>query len=135
VPVPATRLPFNIEGADTFPDRFKQIPLCPWYLRVYRVFLGIFEDTCNTYVFCISFHPLRSIRIYYTAESTDFFSYRPSNFTSKGGDNTIIDFDEQKFKNEIKSIVKKYGGSSSDAKMVIAAALSAVYKASKPVNQ
>jgi hypothetical protein len=81
------------------------------------------------------FHLLSSIRIYYTAESINFFSYRPSKFTSKGGDNTIIDFDEQKFKNEIKSIVRKYGGSSSDAKMVIAAALSAVYKASKPVNQ
>ena len=47
----------------------------------------------------------------------------------------IIDFDEQKFKNEIKNIVKNYGASSSDAKMVISLALSAVHKASKPVNQ
>jgi|GEM_PF-1683321 len=47
----------------------------------------------------------------------------------------IIDFDEQKFKNEIKSIAKKYGASSSDAKMVVSVALSAVYKASKRVNQ
>jgi len=56
------------------------------------------------------------------------------NLTSKGGDNMIIDFDEQKFKNEIKSIVKQYGASSSDAKMVVSLALSAVRKASKPVN-
>ncbi|MBC8014906.1 MAG: hypothetical protein H7X79_04090 [Sporomusaceae bacterium] len=46
----------------------------------------------------------------------------------------IIDFDEQKFKNEIKSIVKGYGASSSDAQMVVSLALSAVKKASKPVN-
>jgi hypothetical protein len=46
----------------------------------------------------------------------------------------IIDFDEQKFKNEIKSIVKNFGASSSDTKTVISVALAAVYKASKPVN-
>ena len=57
------------------------------------------------------------------------------NFTSKGGDHVIIDFNEQKFKNEIKSIAKNYGASSSDAKMVVSAALSAVYKASKPITQ
>ena len=47
----------------------------------------------------------------------------------------IIDFDEQKFKNEIKSIAKKYGASSGDAKMVVSVALAAVYKASTPINQ
>jgi len=70
---------------------------------------------------------------------TSFFIQRTPTirrkFTSKGGDHMIIDFDEQKFKNEIKNIVKNYGASSSDAKMVISLALSAVHKASKPVNQ
>ncbi|WP_378955996.1 hypothetical protein [Pelosinus sp. sgz500959] len=46
----------------------------------------------------------------------------------------IIDFDEQKFKNEIKTIAKGYGASSSNAKMAVSVALSAVYKASKPVK-
>ena len=43
----------------------------------------------------------------------------------------IIDFNEQKFKNEIKSIAKNYGASSSDTKMIVSVALSAVYNASK----
>jgi hypothetical protein len=47
----------------------------------------------------------------------------------------VIDFDERKFKNEVKSIAKKYGAKSSDAEMVASIALSAVHKASKPVNQ
>lgn len=46
----------------------------------------------------------------------------------------IIDFDEQKFKNEIKNTAKKYGVSSSDTKTIIETALSAVQKASKPVK-
>jgi len=47
----------------------------------------------------------------------------------------IIEFDERKFKNEIKSIAKKYGASSSDSEKVASMALSAVFKASRPVNQ
>ena len=77
-----------------------------------------------------------SMRIYYTAESMDFY-HRATlwNLTSKGGDNMMIDFDEQKFKKEIKAIAKKYGASSNQAKMVVSAALSAVYNASERVDQ
>ncbi|EIW16513.1 MULTISPECIES: hypothetical protein [Pelosinus] len=46
----------------------------------------------------------------------------------------IIDFDERKFRNEIKSIAKKYGAKSSDAEMVATMALSIVMKSSKPVK-
>ncbi len=46
----------------------------------------------------------------------------------------IIDFDERKFKSEIKSIAKNYGAKSSDAERVASMALSAVIKASKPIN-
>jgi len=79
---------------------------------------------------------LIAIRIYYITKSIYFsIEFLLRNLTSKGGDNLIIDFDEQKFKHEIKSIAKNYGASSSQAKMVVSAALSAVSKASKPVNQ
>jgi predicted transcriptional regulator len=47
----------------------------------------------------------------------------------------IIDFDERKFKNEVKNIARKYGATTSDSEKVASIALSAVYKASKPVNQ
>jgi hypothetical protein len=47
----------------------------------------------------------------------------------------IIDFDERKFKNEVKSIAKKFGAKSSDAEMVASMALSAVIKSSRPVKQ
>lgn len=47
----------------------------------------------------------------------------------------IIDFDDRKFKSEIKSIAKKYGAKSSDAEMVASMALSIVIKSSKPVKQ
>jgi hypothetical protein len=46
----------------------------------------------------------------------------------------IIDFDERKFKSEIKSIARKYGVSNSDSEKAASVALSAVYKASKPLN-
>lgn len=46
----------------------------------------------------------------------------------------IIDFDERKFKSEVKSMARKYGASSNESEMVAAAALSAVMKASKPVK-
>jgi len=47
----------------------------------------------------------------------------------------IIDFDEEKFKNEIRSIAKNFGASSSDSKKVASMALSVVLKSSRPVNQ
>jgi hypothetical protein len=47
----------------------------------------------------------------------------------------IIDLDERKFRNEIKSMARKFGASSSDSERVASMALSAVIKASKPVNQ
>jgi hypothetical protein len=46
----------------------------------------------------------------------------------------IIDFDERKFRTEVKSMAKKFGAKSSDAEKVASMALSAVLKASKPVN-
>ncbi|AJQ29181.1 hypothetical protein [Pelosinus fermentans] len=46
----------------------------------------------------------------------------------------VIDFDERKFRNEIKSIAKKYGAKSNDAEMVATMALSVVMKSSKPVK-
>ena len=47
----------------------------------------------------------------------------------------MIDFDEEKFKKEIKSIAKKFGASSHQTKMAIATVLSAVYNASERVDQ
>jgi hypothetical protein len=46
----------------------------------------------------------------------------------------IIAFDERKFSNEVKSIARKYGASNRESEMVATAALSAVYRSSKPVN-
>lgn len=47
----------------------------------------------------------------------------------------IIDFDEEKFKNEVRSIAKSYGASSNDSKKVASMALSVVLKSSRPVKQ
>jgi hypothetical protein len=47
----------------------------------------------------------------------------------------IIDFDERKFRSEVKNIARKYGASSSDSEKVASVALSAVYKSSRPINQ
>lgn len=47
----------------------------------------------------------------------------------------IIDFDERKFRSEVKSIAKRYGAKSSDAEKIASMALSAVLKASTPIQQ
>lgn len=61
------------------------------------------------------------------------------NFTLKfhleGGDIMIIDFNEEKFKNEVRSIAKNFGASSSDSKKVASMAVSIVLKSSRPINQ
>lgn len=73
-------------------------------------------------------HRMKYVRYTIATFLTGFY------FTSKGGDPMIIDFDERKFRSEIKSIAKSYGAKSSDAERVASMALSAVIKASKPVN-
>ncbi|AIF51219.1 hypothetical protein [Pelosinus sp. UFO1] len=47
----------------------------------------------------------------------------------------IIDFDERKFKNEVRSQAIKNGASSSDADKLASMALAAVIKSSKSVKQ
>ena len=76
------------------------------------------------------------MRIYYTVESMDFY-HRATiwNLTSKGGDNMMIDFDEEKFKKEIKTMAKKFGASSHQTKLAISTILSAVYNSSERVDQ
>ena len=46
----------------------------------------------------------------------------------------MIDFDEEKFKKEIKTMAKKLGASSHQTKMAISTILSAVYKSSQHVD-
>lgn len=47
----------------------------------------------------------------------------------------MIDFDEEKFKKEIKTMAKKMGASSHQTKMAISTILAAVYNASERVDQ
>ena len=47
----------------------------------------------------------------------------------------MIDFDEEKFKKEIKMMAKKLGASSHQTKMAISTLLTAVYNSSQRVNQ
>lgn len=47
----------------------------------------------------------------------------------------MIDFDEEKFKKEIKTMAKKLGASSQQTKMAISTILAAVYNSSQRVDQ
>ena len=47
----------------------------------------------------------------------------------------MIDFDEEKFKKELKAMAKKLGASSHQTKMAVSTILAAVYNSSERVNQ